>query len=356
MTWTLHAILVGDSARRRFKGGPTMTKFALFFICVVSAFAAKPLEVRFIDVEGGQATLVIAPSGESLLIDTGYPERNGRDADRIVAEAKSAGLQKIDYVLITHYHSDHVGGVPQLAARIPIGTFIDHGPNRETSVDAKALWSGYETAFQKAKRLVVKPGDVLPIRGLRVEVVTAAGDAKAVRGAGKANASCASAQKQAEDSSENAWSLGTLITYGKFRMVDLGDLTWNKELELVCPTAKVPNVDVYVTSHHGLAQSGSPQLVAALHPRVAIMNNGARKGGAPAAWQIVCDSPGLEDLWQLHFSVEGGPAHNVPAQRIANPEEACQGKAIALSANDDGSFSVTNLGTGFTKKYGRRGK
>ncbi|MEO8026788.1 MAG: MBL fold metallo-hydrolase, partial [Bryobacteraceae bacterium] len=130
-----------------------------------------------------------------------------------------------------------------------------------------------------------------------------------------------------------------------------GDLTWNKELALVCPVSLIDPVDVYVTSHHGLEQSGSPALLSALHPRVAIMNNGATKGGSPQAWQIVKNSRGLEDLWQGHYSVEGGATHNVATEFIANPDEACKGKTIELSAALDGSFTVTNTRTGFRKKY-----
>ena len=316
----------------------------------------KPLEIYFVDVEGGQATLIVSPSGESMLIDTGYPGFGGRDAGRIVAAARAAGLKKLDYMLITHYHLDHVGGVPEIAALIPIGTFVDHGPNFETGKDADELFASYKSVASKARRLVVKPGDKVPIKGIDVEVVTAAGEAirSPLPGGGQSNPICADAKQQDEDKSENARSLGTLIRFGKFRMIDLGDLTWNKELELACPVNRIGKVDVYLTTHHGLSNSGPAPLVHALAPRVAIMNNGPRKGGHASAWQIVRTSPGLKDFWQVHYAVEGGNENNAPKEFIANLEEKCEGHAVKLAAHSDGSFTFTNTRTGFSKRYNSR--
>lgn len=327
-----------------------------FSISTVCFGKEKPLEIYFVDVEGGQATLIVAPSGESMLIDTGYPGFGGRDSGRIVAAARGAGLKKLDYMLITHYHLDHVGGVPEIAGLIPIGTFVDHGPSFETGKDADALFAAYTSAAAKGRRLVVKPGDKVPIKGIDVEVLTAAGDAirTPLAGAGQPNPLCSDAKPMDEDKSENARSLGTLIRYGKFRMIDLGDLTWNKELELACPVNRIGEVDVYLTTHHGLSNSGPAPLVHALAPRVAIMNNGPRKGGHASAWKIVRTSPGLEDLWQVHYAVEAGKEHNAPEEFIANPEEKCEGKAVKLTAYSDGSFVFTNTRTGFSKQYNPR--
>ncbi len=310
-----------------------------------------PLQVYFIDVEGGQATLLVSPSGESMLIDAGWPDENGRDRDRIMAAAKLAGLKRIDYLLITHYHRDHVGGVPELAARIPIRTFIDHGPSVETGAQAEALFSAYERVRAQGRHLVAKPGDKVPIRGLEVEVLTAGGQeiTEPLPGAGAPNSACNGVNPREADPSENARSVGVLIQLGKFRLIDLGDLTWNKELELACPTNRIGTVDVYVSSHHGLNQSGSSALVHGLRPRVAIMNNGARKGGSPEAWQTIRSSPGLEDLWQLHFAVAGGKENNAPEPFIANLEE--EGNWIKLSARPDGEFTVTNSRNGKSKTY-----
>ena len=315
--------------------------------------AARNLEVYSIDVEGGQATLIVSPSGESMLIDTGWGGFNKRDADRIVAAAKSAGVKKIDYLVITHYHSDHVGGVPQLAEKIPILNFVDHGPSVEDSKSAQVLMNGYTTFRDKGKHLQVKPGDTVPIKGIDVKVVTAGGAAldKPLAGAGQPNPECASFQMKEVDPTENAQSLGVLIGYGQFHMLDLGDLTWNKEKDLVCPTNKIGPVDVYVVSHHGLAQSGSPQLLHAIKPKVALMNNGAKKGGAPEAWQIIHDTPGLQDIWQIHFAVGGGKDHNAANPFIANLDEICEGKGIHLEVMKDGSFKLVNSRNKYEKSY-----
>jgi competence protein ComEC len=325
---------------------------ALFFSSVVSA-AQKPLQVYFIDVEGGQATLFVTPAGQSLLIDTGWPGNAYRDANRIAAAAKLAKVKKIDYVIITHYHEDHVGGVPQLVEKIPVGTFIDHGANTETGKSADRLWAGYQKGLAMAKRLTVKPGDTLPIKGLNATIVSSNGEviARPVPGAGAANSFCGDVKEQPVDTTENARSVGTYFTFGKFRTVDLGDLTWNKETLLACPNNKLGQVDVLIVSHHGFNQSSNPVLVKALAPRVAIMDNGAKKGGSPSTWDVIKSSPGLEDLWQLHFSNEGGKEHNPPDSFIANVDEADTGYYLKLTAYEDGSFEVYNARNKQEKKY-----
>jgi beta-lactamase superfamily II metal-dependent hydrolase len=317
---------------------------------------ARPLEIHFIDVEGGQATLVVAPSGESLLIDTGWPGFEGRDAARIVAAARAAGVKRLDYVLVTHYHMDHVGGVSQLAEKIPVGTFIDHGLSVESGEQAEALLAAYRPVAAKARHLVVKPGDRIPVAGIEVVVLAAAGHtlSSSLPGAGGPNPLCTEAPPKEEDKSENAQSVGILLTYGKFRMIDLGDLTWNKELELACPANRLGQVDVYLSTHHGSSLSGPAAMVHALHPRVAVMNNGARKGGDASAWQIIHSSPGLEDIWQLHYAVEAGEKNNASEPFIANLDERCKGYAVNLTAEADGSFSVTNTRNGLSKRYNPR--
>jgi competence protein ComEC len=316
----------------------------------------KPLEVYFVDVEGGQATLFVTPKGQSLLIDTGWPGNAGRDADRIVAVAKKAGLSRIDFVLVTHYHVDHAGGVPQLFANIPVGTFIDHGANREPdNRETEESWDSYQKllASQHAKRIIPKVGDILPIEGLHVEVVSADGALlqKPLPGAGAENSACKNTETRTLDQTENARSLGTMLTFGKVRILDLGDLTWNKELELVCPTNKLGLVDVFIVSHHGWLQSNSPALLAGISPRIAIMDNGADKGGSPSSWKIIRDSPGLEDLWQLHFSNEGGAAHNSTDSFIANLPGTDAGNYLKLSVWADGNFEIYNSRTQTIKRY-----
>jgi competence protein ComEC len=328
---------------------------ALLMTAAAFAGPKKSLDIYSIDVEGGQATLIVSPSGQSMLVDTGFPGFAGRDADRIAAVVKTLGLKQIDYVLITHYHRDHVGGVPQLADRVKVGTFIDHGPAKLDDPDvASADYNSYMSVLPKAQHLVVKPGDKIPLKGVDIKVLAAAGDhiSDPLPGAGQPNPFCASEPTAVPDLGENARSVGMLFTYGKFRFIDLGDLTKKKEIELACPNNLIGTVDLYLVTHHGLDLSNAKALVHTLHPKVAIMNNGAHKGGKPEAWQIVHDSPGLEDLWQLHYAVDAGKDHNVPDQFIANLDEKNDaGNYIKVTARPDGSFTIFNSRNNFEKTY-----
>jgi len=334
----------------------------LLSLWVSSAFALPPapstksLQIYFIDVEGGQATLFITPAGQSLLIDTGWPGNNNRDADRIVAAAHDAGIRKIDFVLITHYHDDHVGGAPQLAASIPIGAFIDHGENRQTTDDiTQKRWLAYQQLLSSGKyqHITAKPGDILPVRGIQVKVISSDGALieKVLPGAGEPNPACANSAQPPADETENSRSLGTLITFGKLRILDLGDLTSDKEHQLMCPVNKIGKVDIYIASHHGFNQSGSAVFVHAIAPRVVIVDNGAAKGGSPSALDIIQSSPNIQTLWQLHFSEESGPAHNTGAEFIANPVGPDAANYLKLTANPDGTFATFNSRTKQSKQY-----
>lgn len=329
---------------------------AFLFAAATYADPPQPLFVYFIDVEGGQATLFVAPSGESLLIDTGWDGFDGRDANRIVAAAKDAGLTKIDYVLITHYHSDHVGGVTQLAARFPIGAFIDHGENSAPN-DQPTLtgWNAYQKllAEKNYKRIPAKPGDVLPIRGARFTIVNGGGKVldHPLSAAGAQNPNCQPTPMPPADHTENEFSLGLVANFGRLRLVDLGDLPWAKELELMCPANKLGHADIYVATHHGLFFSGSPALVHGIAPRVAFVENGAKKGGSGSALDIIHSSPGIAATYQLHWSEDAGPAHNSPENAIANVNGQDTGYYFKLTANPDGSFDVYNSRTGKIDHY-----
>jgi beta-lactamase superfamily II metal-dependent hydrolase len=318
-----------------------------------AASSTKNLLIYAIDVEGGQSTLLVAPSGESLLVDTGWADNNGRDAERILAAMHDAGIKRIDHVLITHYHDDHVGGVPNLVSKIEVGEFLDHGENRENSDDTRNNYAAYLKAIAGHKRRIVHPGDTIPIAGLNIVVLAADGHhITAVPGIKPVpNPWCASEHAWPDDPTENAYSAGILVTFDKFKFLDLGDLTGKKEVALVCPNNPIGTVDLYLVTHHGMDWSNSRAIVNAIHPRVAIMDNGAHKAGKPAAWQIVHDSPGLIDLWQLHTAEDADAAHNSPDWLIANPKGDGDGHALKVVVMPDGSFSVTNTRTEKTKSY-----
>jgi competence protein ComEC len=290
---------------------------------VQSAAGAKPLVVYVVDTEGGKAALYVSPSGQTLLIDSGNP--GGRDTDRIMAAVADAGVSRIDYLLTTHYHVDHIGGMQELAKRIPIGTFIDHGPSVEEREQVAGFQQAYAELYAKAKHLVVKPGDRVPITGLDWRIVTAGSNSlkTPLPGGGKPNPLCAAfTPKEITNDPENAQSVGSVVTFGQFRSIDLGDLLWNKEFDLMCPNNPVGTVDVYFVSHHGIDQSGSPVLVHALQPRVAVMQNGTRKGTGAQAMPTLRTSPGLEDIWQLHWGYGAGIEQNSAGVFIANVDDA----------------------------------
>jgi competence protein ComEC len=345
--------------------------------------ARRTLDVYVTDMEGGNATLFVTPAGQSVLIDTGNVGPAAvRDADRIMAAVHDAGLAQIDYLITTHWHGDHFGGMAELASRIPIKTFIDHGPNtQQPNQSAEDFLSAkYPGIYAKGKHIVAKPGDIVRLTGVDWRLVSSNGEVirTALPGAGAANPYCASFQPNDDDGGlENTKSVGSVITFGKFRMAHLGDLTWNKEHDMMCPINRIGTVDLWIVSHHGQPMSNSPQLVWALHPRVAILNNGTRKGGQPSAMKIIYSSPGLEDLWQLHFSLLSGQEYTAPGMFIANtvddqaatmprepmtaptpgpgvaPPPAHNGTAywIKVSAQRDGTFTVTNQRNGFSKTY-----
>ena len=342
--------------------------------------ARATLDIYVIDVEGGNATLFVSPSGESLLMDTGnVPPGAVRDAGRIMAAAKDAGLTQIDHLIVTHWHGDHFGGLAELAPQIPIREFIDHGPNVQPGQAADDfLQKTYPRLIANAKHTVAKPGDKIHLAGVDVVVVASAGEVikTPLPGAGRPNPYCADF-KPGENNAEDPQSVGIHVTFGKFRTVHLGDLTKNKEFELMCPNNRLGTVDALLGLHHGQASSNSPVMVYALHPLVAIMNDGTRKGGEPETMRTVHSSPGLEDLWQLHFSLLSGQEYTQPGMFIANtvddpqpampiapmpapqpgpntpPPPAHNGAAywIKLSAQTNGTFTVTNARNGFTKTY-----
>jgi beta-lactamase superfamily II metal-dependent hydrolase len=316
--------------------------------------SAKDLKIYFIDVEGGQCTLIVTPKGESILVDTGWPGNDSRDAERIAKQAKKAGIKQIDWLLITHYHTDHVGGITTLMDKMKVVNLISHGANTETGKGADQLSRQYNEAKEKLKELIVKPGDKLPISGVDIEIITARGNviskaSSLARGAAD-NPFCANATKKENDPTENARSVGFLLKFGEFRFLDLADLTWNKETEVACPLNKVGKVDLYLTNHHGLWASNNPALVHALDSKAIIMNNGDKKGGDAPAIDSMRAAPGLKNFWQLHYSIKAGKEHNVEDPYIANLT-APGGFHFEVTAKSDGHFTVLNQRNKFTKSY-----
>ncbi|CAN5488408.1 hypothetical protein BH09GEM1_BH09GEM1_10720 [soil metagenome] len=345
-----------------------------------AAAAGKTLDIYISDTEGGKGTLFVAASGETVLIDTGNPGE--RDVGRIRDMIAAAGVTKIDYLISTHYHTDHVGGLTELVKRIPVAHFLDHGTNVEVPEAIAGFQAAYADIYAKVKHTVLKPGDRIPVSGLEWRIVTSAGQAikTPLAGAGKPNVSlCADFRRKPDPATpdDNAQSVGSVITYGQFRALDLGDLLWNNEFDLVCPRNLIGTVDLYLVTHHGLDRSGSPALVHSVLPRVAVMQNGTRKGGAPTTFQTLRQSAGLEDIWTSHWSYAAGIEHNSPGVFIANvddmatiagvinPAGAAPGAArgnpahtpsyfLKVSAQSNGTFTVTNLRNGFSKTYVKR--
>lgn len=350
----------------------------------------RSLDIYYIDTEGGQSTLFVLPSGQTVLVDTG--NEGTRDPLRIMEVINAAGVKQIDYLLITHYHGDHIGGFLELSKRIPILHYVDHGPTVQPEQHG-ASKQAYDAAIANGPHIVPKPGDRLPLAGIDWTIVSSAGNTLTTNlahapGAGAANPSCAQfIPKDIKVDLENAQSVGSVIQYGKFRTIDLGDLLWNWEARLVCPVNHIGTVDLLLTTHHGLAWSNAPQLIYALAPRVVIMNNGTQKGGAVETFQTLESSPGLEDLWQLHWSANGLLEYNTPGRFIANIESPATAASlisnppppmvlplppnaprpapvgdpehspaywIKVSAQPDGTFTVTNTRNGLSKTYRAR--
>jgi beta-lactamase superfamily II metal-dependent hydrolase len=340
---------------------------------------AKPLDIYVVDVEGGNAVLFVTPSGESVLIDTGNGGPGAaRDAERVAEAVHDAGIKQIDHLIITHYHNDHIGALAELAARVSISEFIDHGTNVQPGPNIDPVMQKYAELYSKAKHTIVKPGDKVPAAGLDWRIVAAAAQTikTPLPGGGKPNPYCANFKAQNNPQTEDDQSVGSVITFGKFRTIHLGDLTMDRQFDLMCPNNRIGTVNLMLLGRHG--NVNSELLVHALRPYAAIMNNGTRKGGQPDSMKVLFASPGLEDIWQMHFSQLGGQEYTVPGMFIANgldeqqvaipvepmpapaqgqqapPAPVHNGKAyyFKVSAQQDGSFTVTNTRNGFSKTYG----
>jgi len=324
--------------------------------------APKTLDIYFIDVEGGAATLIVAPSGESLLIDSGFPGE--RDAGRIARVALDvASLKQIDHYITTHWHQDHVGGIPKLSQLIPVKHFYDHGlpatlPQdiRPESIDA------YKQTVQ-GKSVALKPGDLIKLEStpknsatLKILVLAANGLVLGEQpGAPQIKVCGPNFAALPEDKSDNANSVGILLSFGRFKFFDGGDLTWNVENRLACPRNLAGAVDVYQVDHHGVDNSNNPVLISALNPRVAIINSGPRKGGEARTFATLKGMKDLQAIYQLHRNLRTTAKDNAPSDFVANDEEACHGEFIKLSVDANGkSYQVSIPSKQISRAYQTR--
>jgi beta-lactamase superfamily II metal-dependent hydrolase len=316
--------------------------------------APATLDIYWIDVEGGAATLVVTPGRDAILMDTGWPRADARDAGRIRAAMRDAGITQIDYLLVSHFHRDHVGGLAALAEQVPIGQIIDHGESVERDrVRGRAIWEEY-VVLADGRRRTVAPGDKLPLRRIEFSFVASHGAFIDTLEPRLPNRLCETAVASPTDEGENGRSLGYLLSLGGFQFLNLGDLTPDHEYDLACPENRLGVVDLYQVPHHTGAGAARPELTWALRPTVAVSNNGPRKGGNPTSYAVVRDTPGIEDVWQVHRAMDAGDAGNTDPRLIANltEEDDCLGYWLKATVQPDGrSWTMTNGRTGYSRNY-----
>jgi beta-lactamase superfamily II metal-dependent hydrolase len=325
---------------------------ALVHVTAATAASPRAFTIYFIDVEGGQSTLLVTPEHQALLVDAGFPGFDDRDARRILAAMRDANVSRLDYLLVTHFHQDHIGGAAAIAQQIPIDAFVDHDVLVDTDRLTMTAFQSYDPVRTSHRQIHPRPGDRLPLKGLEVVVISANGDtlSSELPWAGQANPWCAGFVGQAEDPGENARSIGIWVRYGRFRFLDPGDLNWNKLAQLVCPVNLVGRVETYLVAHHGNADSNVPAFLAAVQPRVAVLNNGRIKGGSPDTLAALHGLPGLDGVWQLHRSAREG-TENFADDFVANVDDVDTGYWLKLTADRDGSFTIKNARNGFRRSY-----
>lgn len=329
----------------------------LLFAAIMARGAERrpgELDIYWIDVEGGAATLIVTPAGESVLIDSGNPGL--RDTNRIFqAASKEAGLRKIDHLITTHYHRDHFGGAAQLSTALPIGEVHDNG----AFAGQRELADAEYYQFKADRRSVISPGDQLALRpieaalpklslrclGARQKFVAAEGTT--------ANECCGQNQPRPVDNSDNANSIVMLLAYGAFDFLNTGDLTWNREFDLVCPVSHVGKVDVFQVSHHGLDVSNNPVLIRSIEPRVAVFNNGTTKGCMPMAFAALKETPSIQAIYQVHKNLrDDGATVNTKDEYIGNLTADCHGQFLKMTVAPDGkSYTMLVSSTGRRQTY-----
>ena len=360
---------------------------SMSLLLATSGMAAAPaastkdarLRIIPVDVEGGAATLYITPQGHSLLIDAGWPAGMGgarpaegapapaptpTSAERIVAQLKAAGVGKLDYLLLTHYHIDHIGGAIELMQLIPVGTFLDHGANREElpagandrqkSFSPATTYPKYLAAIGSKPHRTLRPGDTVKIDDLLVTAVDSdrAIPSKPLAGNGAAGVGCPPTNGPADlGGEENPRSLGIVATWGKARVLSLGDTTWDVENQLVCPRNLVGPIDLMFADNHGSSNATSPAFLASIRPTVLVIGNGPRKGADPDIYEKIRAVPAIQATWQLHTAVRS-PDKNPPADQIANLDGAPDAiNPLQIAVAKSGAVTITNPRNGFSRTY-----
>jgi len=316
------------------------------------------LDLYFIDVEGGAATLIVTPARESVLIDAGWGGFDGRDAKRIQQAMRLAGITAIDHLIVTHYHVDHYGGVAELARIVPIKHFYDHGKMTSLADDPQfAERYGAYQAAAKGQTITLKPGDTIPLKTAAgappIKLLCVASHAAAPRGGGgSANPAC-TPDAPNEDPSDNARSVALLLKFGDFEFLNLADLSWNVSKRLICPTNQIGEVDLYQVTHHGGNINNDPALLRSLRPTVAVMINGPRKGGHPDTVKWLRETPSFKALYQLHRNVLTTAEQNAPDEFIANLDEQPDDAHMIMVSVDAAkrAFTATNGRTKESRSY-----
>ena len=325
--------------------------------CLLNAREPE-LQIYLVDMEGGAATLIVTPQQEAVLIDSGWRREDGRDAKRIHDVAtRLAGLERIDYLVTTHFHRDHYGGAARLGQMIPILHFLDRGPVIELKEDPQfaSLYTAYVRA-SRGERQKIRPGDEIPLKQGKVplQLRCVASDGETIGGDGEPNPACSALQPGEDVLDENGRSVALLLRFGNFEFLACGDLTSNIESTLVCPVNPFGKVDAYQVTHHGLNISNHPVFVRSIEPTVALINNGATKGGDAEVFALLRSVPSLQDIFQIHLNLTTAADENTSRELIANlgPDEECAGHWIRLAVHPDGSkFTVTNSRNDVTRSY-----
>jgi beta-lactamase superfamily II metal-dependent hydrolase len=326
----------------------------------LAADRAKGLDIYFVDTEGGAATLIVTPLGESVLIDCGNP--GSRDAERIHRAATAmAGIKAIDHLIITHWHTDHYGGVHRLAELMPIRHYYDRGIPDRLAEDPKnfpLLIQAYRKA-SGGKSHTLSAGDEIPLKQgsgpkLRLLCLCSRSEVIPDRKGAPDNPIAKEHKPQPVDPSDNARSLGFLLSYGNFRFLNLGDLTWNIEYKLVHPSDKIGPVDLFQVTHHGLEISNNPVLLSTVRPRVAVFCNGPHKGCHPSVTAALRRIRDVKAIYQLHRNLEAAASENTDPAFIANRERSA-GEGIQVAVAPDGqSYTVTAGSKGKARRYQTR--